>query len=163
MKTKILIFCVTAPALAVVQAGNVVNIRAVIDLLFWLFIADLASGLAASYTDWKKGDRKDRWFFGKGEGFNSDKAKKCFYKAALYCGFPLIAMKFQKAFFLKNLKWESVTDAEIDFATCVLLAFCFIELFSIFNENLPKCGINIWHIIKKMIGFYREAKSDIVK
>ena len=64
---------------------------------------------------------------------------------------------------LKNFKYESFSDAEFELATIALIVFCLTEGFSIFHENLPKCGFNLWHQIKKMIGFVKEAKKEITE
>lgn len=143
-------------------APVVVSIKLVSYILFWLFIADLISGITASYFTWKeKKIKEDRWFFGNGEGFNSDKAKKCFVKLIIYTATPFCLLNFQRAFLMKNIKIASITDAEIDHATAIIAVFCLIELFSIFHENLPKCGFNIFRIVKKMFGVYKEFKSEI--
>lgn len=145
----------------VVVSSIVVDFESVSWLLFGMFLGDLGSGIGASYFVWKKSDHVDRWFFGKGEGFNSDKAKKMGVKAMVYLSVPLMLVHLQKILFLKNFKYERISDAEFEWATISLIVFCAIEGFSIFHENLPKCGFNLWHQIKKMIGFYKEVKSEI--
>ncbi|UOX35318.1 phage holin family protein [Flavobacterium sediminilitoris] len=144
-----------------VPTAIIVNIWSAFYALCWFFVADLITGLFASYNDWKRSDKKDRWFFGKGEGFSSDKFKKMFIKIIVYCGTPLVIYNFQKTFLLKNISYKRISDAEIDLATFFILIFILNEGFSIFHENLPKCGFNIWHRIKKMIGFYKEIKNEI--
>lgn len=139
----------------------IVNIWSAFYVLCWFFIGDLGSGLLASYFEWKKSDRKERWFFGKGEGFSSDKFKKMFIKIIVYCGTPLVVYNFQHTFLLKNISYKRISEAEIDLATFFILLFILNEGFSIFHENLPKCGFNIWSRIKKMIGFYKEVKNEI--
>jgi hypothetical protein len=62
---------------------------------------------------------------------------------------------------LKNFRYENFSHAEFELATIALIVFCLNEGFSIFHENLPKCGFNLWHRIKKMIGFYKEVKKEI--
>ena len=125
-------------------------------------LLDLITGLLASYFDWKKKpEKKDRWFFGKGEGFSSDKAKKLGVKLGVYLIVPLALIKIQKILLIKNFKYESFSEAEFELATIVVIIFCLIEGFSIFHENLPKCGFNLWKSIKKMIGFYKEIKEEI--
>lgn len=154
------IFLLSAvPVVAV--SSIVVDFESVARILFWMFIADLGTGLGASYCDWRESDHKERWFFGKGEGFSSDKFKKMFIKASVYIGLPYLLIQFQQILMLKNFKYEIISEAEFEYATIVLIVFCLNEGFSIFHENLPKCGFNLWHQIKKMIGFYKEVKSEI--
>lgn len=150
----------TLPVIAVAQ---VVSYEGVWTLLKWFFIADLLTGLLASFYEWKKSDHKDRWFFGKGEGFSSDKAKKMGVKLAVYLAVPQMLINLQKTLLLKNFKYSTISDAEFELATIVVLFFCAIEGFSIFHENLPKCGFDLWKSIKKMIGFYKEAKKEITE
>jgi hypothetical protein len=148
----------TIPVIAVAQ---VVSYEGVWMLLKWFFIADLSTGLLASFYEWKKSDHKERWFFGKGEGFSSDKAKKMGVKLAVYLAVPQMLINLQKTLLLKNFKYSTISDAEFELATIAVLFFCAIEGFSIFHENLPKCGFDLWRSIKKMIGFYKEVKNEI--
>ena len=145
-----------------VIVAPVVSLMGACITLTIFFIADFVTGLMASYWIWQaKEDKSDTWFFGKGEGFSSDKFKKMFVKMIVYGGAPLIVYNFQKTFLIKNLKYSTISDAEIDITTCLILIFCLNEGFSIFHENLPKCGFNLWERIKKMIGFYKEVKNEI--
>ena len=147
------------PAIAAVTI--VVSFEAVAWVLVVMFIADLITGLLASYYVWKKSSPKEKWFFGKGEGFSSDKFKKMFFKLICYLSIPLLFIRFQRILMLKNFKYESFSDAEFELATIALIVFCLTEGFSIFHENLPKCGFNLWHQIKKIIGFYKQVKTEI--
>jgi hypothetical protein len=147
------------PVIAVTKI--VVDFEGVAWLLFWLFLADLGTGLLASYFEWKKSDHAERWFFGKGEGFSSDKAKKMGLKLLVYLGVPFLCIKLQQVLFLKNFKYERISDAEFELASLAVIFFCLIEGFSIFNENLPKCGINLWKIIKEIIGLFKDIKKEI--
>lgn len=156
---KPILLLVSVPAIAAVNV--VVSFEAVAWVLTIMCIADLITGLLASYYIWKKSSPKERWFFGKGEGFSSDKFKKMFFKLICYLAIPLLFVKFQQILMLKNFRYESFSDAEFELATIALIVFCLNEGFSIFHENLPKCGFNLWQSIKKMIGFYKEAKKEI--
>lgn len=145
----------------VIAATPIVDFWSAVHLLKWLFIGDLITGLGASYLEWKKGKKKDRWFFGKGEGFSSDKFKKMFVKIIVYCATPIAMFKLQTTFAIKNIKYETIMDAEMNISTALILLFCLNEGFSIFHENLPKCGFNLWERVRKMIGFYKEVKKEI--
>lgn len=160
MFTKPIIGIVTVTPVLI--TSPVVDFWSAVKLLFYLFIGDLASGLCGSYFEWKKSDkRKERWFIGKGEGFSSDKFKKMFVKIIVYGTTPIVVFKFQTIFSVKNFKFETIMDAEINIQTALILLFCLNEGFSIFHENLPKCGFNLWERVKKMIGFVKEAKNEI--
>lgn len=155
---KPVLLITTIPVIAVSQ---VVSYESVWYFLIWFFASDLVTGLLASYYEWEKSDHKDRWFFGKGEGFSSDKAKKMGVKLAVYLAVPQMLINLQKTLLLKNFKYATISDAEFEMATIAVLLFCAIEGFSIFHENLPKCGFDLWGSIKKMIGFYKDVKKEI--
>lgn len=140
----------------------VVDFTKAFVILAFLFCSDFVTGILGSYFTWKeKEDKTDTWFFGKGEGFSSDKFKKTFIKGSVYLGFPLLVNKFQEIFLMKNLKLSWLTDAELNLATFFILVFCAIEGYSIFHENLPKCGFNLFKFIKNILGLYKEIKTDI--
>jgi phage-related holin len=69
-------------------------------------------------------------------------------------------MQFQIILAIKNIKYQSFSDSEFELSSICVIFFCLIEGFSIFHENLPKCGFNIWEEIKKMIGFYKKVKTE---
>jgi len=158
---KPILLLTAVPAVAAVSL--VVDFESMGWILFYFFMGDLVTGLFASYFVWKKSNPKERWFFGNGEGFSSDKAKKMGVKAMVYLAVPLLFIKIQTVLFIKNFKYDRISDAEFELATASLFLFCLIEGFSIFHENLPKCGFNLWQRIKKMIGFYKEIENQINK
>jgi hypothetical protein len=157
--------------LPTVVLNHVVSIESVNEILMWLFAFDLASGLFASYFDWKKVTPKGKFFFrakdtlnipDNQKGFSSDRFKKCFIKGIIYYGFPLVVLKFQEAFLIKNFKIPfNISDSEIELTTIFLLIFCCNELFSIFWENLPRCGLNLPKVIKNFITGIKEVKEEI--
>lgn len=150
----------TGVASAVV--AQVVDIKIVAWTLFVMFCLDLITGILASYIEWRaKDENRDRWFFGRGEGFQSDKFKKMFFKAIVYTGLPLLLIHFQAVLMLKNFRYDTLSDAEFEWATIAMIVFCLNEGFSIFHENLPRCGFNLWHEIKRMIGFYKDVKKEL--
>lgn len=152
--------------IAVVSAVPVLALAPVVDLfdvvwiLIWLFIVDFVSGVTASYFEWKKEAPEGKYFFGQSQGFSSDKFKKCFVKGIVYAGFPIIVLKFQQIFMLKNISVKAITDSQIDVTTVFLLLFCANEIFSIFWENLPKCGVNIPKGIKNLFVGVKEITKE---
>jgi len=156
---KPLWFTITIPTVAILPI--VVDFIALCYILLIMFVVDLITGIFASYCEWKKAKTKDSWFFGKGEGFSSKKAKGSIIKALAYIALPYLIMQFQTILAIKNIKYESFSDSEFELASVVVIFFCLIEGFSIFHENLPKCGFNIWEQIKKIIGFYKTVKKEI--
>lgn len=144
-----------------IAIAPVVDFYSVVYLLVWLFMIDLGSGLLASYFTWKKYAERGKWFFGCDKGFSSDKFKKCFLKGIIYGAFPLVVLKFQQVFLFKNIKLSLIMDSQIDITTVCLLVFCANELFSIFWENLPKCGLDIPKGIKNLITGVKEVTNEI--
>lgn len=161
IKKPFLVIFAIIPAISV---SPVVDFWSAIYILGLLFIGDLITGILASYFIWKqKVDKVEKWFFGKGEGFSSDKFKKMFIKLMIYLGTPFVIQKFQETFRLHNFKYATISDVEFSIATIIIIVFCLNEGFSIFHENLPVCGFNLWERIKKMIGFYKEVKTKITE
>ena len=154
-------FLALATVVPTMSLAPVVDLWGAVEILVYFFIGDFFSGLLASYFEWKKSDRKDRWFFGKGEGYSSDKFKKMFVKLIIYLGSPLVVNKFQEVYALKNLKYSSISESELSIATAMILLFCLNEGYSIFHENLPKCGFNLFEIIKRIIGLKKQLKNDL--
>lgn len=154
-----LIFFTAVPAAVV--AVKVVDFWSSVTALVVMFIADFATGLMASYFDWKKSAVKDKWFFGRGEGFSSDKFKKMFAKLIIYLGTPLAVHKFQSTYMIRNFRYETISEAEFGIATFLILIFCANEGYSIFHENLPRCGINVFNLFKRVFSLYKSTKKEI--
>lgn len=141
----------------------VVDFNPAKDALLYLFLADLVSGLLSSWFTWKaKVDKKDRHFFGSGdEGFSSDKLKKLGVKVIVYSAAPYYMVKFQECFMFKNVKYDKISDAEFTLSAVLILIFCANEIFSIFFENLPKCGLDVPNKIKKFIKWFYTSQKEI--
>jgi len=156
---KPLWFAITIPTVSAIPM--VVDFIALCYILLIMFFLDLITGILGSYFEWKKSNSNDLWFFGKGEGFSSRKAKGSIIKALTYIGLPYLIMQFQTILAIKNVKYETFSDSEFELASVCVILFCLIEGFSIFHENLPKCGFNIWDHVKKLIDFYKKVKTEI--
>jgi len=148
---------VVPPSIAIAPE---VSLVAVVWILVWLFLVDLATGLLASYFTWAENRPKGKYFFGQSGGFSSDKFKKCFVKGIIYGAFPLIVLKFQQTFLIKNMSFSAITDSQIDITTICILVFCANEIFSIFWENLPKCGLNVPKGIRNLITGVKEVTNE---
>jgi len=151
---------VIPPSIAI---APVVSLEAVVWILVWLFLVDLVTGLLASYFVWSEDKKtpKGKYFFGQSGGFSSDKFKKCFIKGIIYGAFPLIVLKFQQTFLIKNMSFSAITDSQIDITTICILVFCANEMFSIFWENLPKCGLNLPKGIRNLIVGVKEVANEV--
>ncbi len=151
-------FLAVIPTIPIV---HVVDLVKVVYILIALWVVDLGTGLLASYFEWVKIAKKGTYFFGVSGGFSSDKFKKSFVKGIIYAAFPLIVLKFQQTFLIKNISLSQISDSQIDITTVCLLIFCANEIFSIFWENLPKCGLNIPQAIKNLIVGVKNIKDEI--
>jgi len=149
----------------IVIEPTIISFSSVAWILFWMVIVDQITGLAAAYYTWKDSPHEEKWFFGrggKGEGFSSEIFNRMLlFKGAIYIGLPYMIINLQQTMALKTVKYTKFTDSEFEYATIILLFFCANEGFSIFHENLPKCGFDLWGIVKKMFGFYKEVKKEI--
>jgi hypothetical protein len=152
---------ITLTSTAAAVNSKTINITHAFSILVVLFILDLITGIAAGYFEWKKTSKTDKWFFGKGEGFSSDKFKKMFVKILVYLGSPLVLQQFQKIFLIKNFKYEEISGAEITMATGLILLFCLNEGYSIFHENLPKCGFNLYDRIRKLMDLKKKITDGL--
>lgn len=157
---KLMIAMLAIPT-AEITLSPVVQLQGVVTILASLFIVDFFSGLAASYCEWSEITPPGKYFFGQSGGFSSDKFKKSILKGIIYGGFPLIVIKFQQVFLIKTFSFNSITDLQIDITTVCLLLFSANELYSIFWENLPKCGLNIPKMIKNLILGVKEVSNEI--
>lgn len=151
-------------SIPVIAATPAINIWDTIFVLNLLMIFDLITGLLGSWWVWrKKENREDLWFFGRGEGFNSSMFKTGFAKIIVYYGVPTILENFRVAYHLKDFKIEFITNDPVSLPTFFILLFCMNEGFSIFQENLPKMGFNLWERVKKIIGFSKEVTTELIK
>ena len=142
-------------------AVPVIDLYEAATVLAILFVADFITGLLASYYEWKKKPiKKDNFFFGKGEGFSSDKFKKMFVKGMVYLGFPLFFIKFQSVFKIKSFGIKTVSEAQLDLVTIIIIIFCGNELFSIVRENLPRMGIDLIARLKNFLKEFNSIKNN---
>lgn len=161
IKKPILLIATTPIVAATVY---VIDIKSAAWILLGFFFVDLATGLLGSYFEWStKPNKKDKYFFGRGEGFSSDKFKKMGIKGLVYCGLPYMLLKFQIAFMIKNFKYEKVSDAEFTLPVIFIIFFIINEGFSIFHENLPKCGFNLYDRIRKIVKTVKTVKKDFTE
>lgn len=148
---------------AAVELSKIITYADVWTIFLCFILADLVTGILASWWEWRKTDHKDKWFFGKGEGFSSQKAKSLAVKLFFYLSVPELCIKLQAKLHLKNFIFSSVSEAEFELATVVVLLFCAMEGFSTVHENLPKLGLDFWDTIKKILRFGKEVKGEIGK
>lgn len=157
---KPILFVATLPVVAIAPE---IDFLQLVTLLFWLFAVDFITGILASYFEWKSNSPKGKYFFGVGQGYSSDKFKKSAIKGVVYGGLPLIVVKFQKVFMLKTFSVSYITEARIDLTSVILLLFCLNEMYSIFWENLPKCGLNVPKGLSNLIKEVKGIKNEIEK
>ena len=59
---------------------------------------------------------------------------------------------------IKSFSVNYISEAQIDITIATLSLFCANEIFSIFWENLPKCGLNLPKAIKDFLLVVKEIK-----
>jgi hypothetical protein len=129
--------------------------------LFWLYIADFATGLYASFDAWKKVTPKGKLFFGINQGFDSSKFRNSMRKALEYGGLVYLALKIQEAMCLKSISMPLITEKEIGIPSALVIIFSSLEVWSIVWENLPRVGTNIPDRIIKMITGFKKISNEV--
>jgi len=131
-------------------------------ILFWLSVLDFATGIYASFIEWKKITPKGKLFFGVNQGFDSHKFRKSFHKALEYGGLVYLTLNIQNALALKTISIPSITDKEIEVASALVIIFSFVETWSIVWENLPRIGVNLPDRFIKMVTGVKKVSSEII-
>lgn len=131
-----------------------------IFLLLILFAVDFVTGVLASYVEFKKSDKKGKFFSDKEDGFTSARWRLTFVKAITYFLLIILTKVIEDVFKIKAFNW-SWTDHKVTISLISIAFSCAIEFYSIFWENLPKAGFSIWGYFKKITGTAKEAVSEI--
>ena len=131
-----------------------------IFLLLILFAVDFITGVLASYIEFKKSDKKGKFFSDKEDGFTSARWRLTFVKAITYFLLIILTKVIEDVFKIKafDFYW---TDHKVTISLISIAFSCAIEFYSIFWENLPKAGFSIWGYFKKITGTAKEAVSEI--
>ena len=114
-------------------------------LLLILMAVDFMTGVLASWSFWKASKIESSfWKY----GFSSSKVRLSIAKSVTYFLFIILSFGIEIMFRIKSFGSNSYTDHEITLTLIAIALSCAIEFYSIFFENLPKAGFDIWEKFK---------------
>lgn len=126
-----------------------------IFLLLGLLFADYITGVLASWVEWKKEKKEEKF---RTKGFTSEKTRMSIVKIVTYLLFIILSWCLEMIFRIKpfELSW---IDHEVTLTFIAMAISCAIEFYSIFFENLPRAGFSIWGMLKKIANKAKEVKN----
>lgn len=114
-------------------------------LLLGLMLVDFITGVLASWYLWH--DSKIESNFWK-YGFSSLRIRMSVVKSVTYFLFIICTYGVEIIFRIKSFGSNAYTDHEVTLTLFTIAIACAIEFYSIFFENLPKAGFDIWEKLK---------------
>lgn len=118
-----------------------------IFLLLGLMAVDFITGVLASWNIWKNSKIESNfWKY----GFSSSRIRLSIAKSVTYFLFILCSYSIEVIFRIKSFGSNNYTDHELTLSLLAIAVACSIEFYSIFFENLPKAGFDIWGYFKKI-------------
>ena len=139
-------------------------------LLLIVTVIDFITGIYASYLEVKqkanliKGTITIKVKLGiLIEAIESEKLRKSAAKTIVYLLLVILSYIIEKIAVIKPFNFESISDAHYTLST-LAAGFCIaVELWSIFLENLPKCGFDIVKTFTKAFTKAKEIKKDLME
>ncbi len=114
-------------------------------LLLVLMAIDFATGVLASWNIWHNSKIESNfWKY----GFSSSRVRLSLVKSVTYFLFIICSYGIEIIFRVKSFGVSSYSDHEITLTLIAIALSCAIEVYSIFFENLPKAGFDIWDKLK---------------
>lgn len=139
----------------------IVDVKLSIAILFIVMIFDFITGIAASLVEKKKVEKVNPEL--KSESWiSSEKLKRSGGKFFLYASTILLAYLIEKVFFVKSFSVK-FTDAQLTITVSVVLWWIAVELYSIFKENLPRAGFDIFAKLSAIIKVFKSTKNQITE
>lgn len=127
-------------------------------LLVGLMGFDFITGVLASWNLWKKSKIESNfWKY----GFSSSRIRLSIAKSVTYFLLILCTYWIEVIFRIKSFGSNSYTDHELTLSLLAIAFACSIEFYSIFFENLPKAGFDIWGYFKKIIAKVKVGVTTI--
>ncbi len=128
-----------------------------IFLLLGLLLADYITGVLASWVEWKKEKKEEKF---RTKGFTSEKTRMSIVKIVTYLLFIILSWCLETIFRIKpfELSW---IDHEVSLTFISMAVSCAIEFYSIFFENLPRAGFSIWGKLQKIVGKIKAVKKTV--
>lgn len=114
-------------------------------LLLILMAIDFAAGVLASWNIWHNSKVESNfWKY----GFSSSRVRLSLVKSITYFLFIICSFFIEIIFKVKSFGVTAYSDHEITLTLIAIALSCAIEFYSIFFENLPKAGFDIWQKLK---------------
>ncbi|WP_066435583.1 phage holin family protein [Chryseobacterium sp. CCH4-E10] len=151
---------VKKPAVAIPAIGlaSFSDLQLCFMLLLGLMLGDFISGVLASWNLWKNSKIESNfWKY----GFSSMKIRNSIAKSVSYFLLIVLSYYIEKIFRIKSFGKSTYTDHDITLTLIAIVIPCAIEFYSIFFENLPKAGFDIWGYFKKITDKIKVAVSTI--
>ena len=125
-----------------------------IYLLLFFIVIDFITGIAGSYVDWSKTDKKERLI-------SSEKLRKSGLKMSVYFFGILCCFGVEKIFIIKNFKLALISDNHFTLSLVAIGFFITVEFYSIVFENFKKMGFDVLSKFRKIAGVFKETKDII--
>lgn len=127
-------------------------------LLLILMALDFATGVLASWNIWHNSKVKSNfWKY----GFSSKRVRLSLVKSITYFLFIICSFGIEYIFKVKSFGVTSYSDHEITLTFIAITLSCAIEFYSIFFENLPKAGFDIWEKLKLIAAKVKSGVSTV--
>lgn len=143
-----------ALAIPTIAISTTIDVQSAIVFLCVLDVLDFISGIAASYIQWSKTDRKTNLI-------SSEKLKMSGVKVFTYFSTILVVYGVELVFFDKRFQFTTVTEKDFTITSIAIAFFCAIEIYSIVFENFKKMGFDVLANIKKLVNIFKETKKAI--
>lgn len=139
-------------------------------LLLLVTVIDFLTGIYSAYLEVKqkanliKGTITIKVKFGIFiEAIESEKLRKSAAKTVVYLLLVILSYVIEKIAVIKPFNFKSISDVEYTLST-LSAGFCIaVELWSIFMENLPKCGFDIVKTFTKAFTKAKQIKKDLTE
>ncbi len=127
-------------------------------LLVGLMAVDFVTGVLASWNMWKNSKIESNfWKY----GFSSFRIRLSIAKSVTYFLFIICSYGVEVIFRIKSFGSNNYTDHELTLSLLSIAIACSIEFYSIFFENLPKAGFDIWGYFKKITSKIKSGITTI--
>ncbi|MGG7468674.1 phage holin family protein [Chryseobacterium arthrosphaerae] len=155
-----LLTAVKKPAVIVPAVGIMTVSDCVLGifLLLGLMALDFVTGVLASWNIWKSSKIESNfWKY----GFSSSRIRLSIAKSVTYFLLIICSYGIEVIFRIKSFGSNNYTDHELTLSLLAIAFSCSIEMYSIFFENLPKAGFDIWNYFKKMASKIKSGLTTI--
>jgi len=154
LKTMITKSSGIALVIPTIAISTTIDPRRAIIFLCILAVLDFITGIASSYIEWSKTDRKITLI-------SSQKLKMSAVKLFTYFSGILVVYGVELVFFDKRFQFTTVTEKDFTITSIAIAFFCAIEIYSIVFENFKKLGFDVLANIKKLVTVFKDTKKDV--